>query len=62
MLAMGGIPVAAIENANHVVAHVGKGLEEFDESMFIIDLLFFGIVSPVRREAFGKQRMVDANL
>ena len=46
MFAMGGIPVAAIEDANYVVAHVGKGLEEFDESMFIIDLLFLALLVP----------------
>lgn len=38
MIAMGGIPVAAVEDANDVVAHGGKGFVEADEAMFIIDL------------------------
>jgi hypothetical protein len=34
-----GVPVAPIEDADHVVVYGGKGLEEADKSMFVIDLL-----------------------
>lgn len=48
MFAVGGVPIAPIEDANDIVAHGGKGLEELDESMFIVDLLF-GIARLVSR-------------
>jgi hypothetical protein len=35
---VGGVPVPSIEDADHVVVHGGKGLEETDESMFVVDL------------------------
>ena len=38
MFAMGGVPVAAVEDADDIVADGGKRLEEPDESMFIVDL------------------------
>jgi hypothetical protein len=38
ILAVCRVPVAAVENADHVVVHGREGLEEADESMFIVDL------------------------
>ena len=37
---MSGVPVAPIEDANHVIIDGGKRFEEADESMFVVDLLF----------------------
>ena len=38
------VPVASIEDADHVVVHGGKGLEEADEPMLIVDLVVGWIV------------------
>jgi hypothetical protein len=53
------VPVAAVEDTNHIVAHDGKRLEEADESMLVIDLLLgwvaWSVLDTWRREE-GEER------
>ena len=50
VLAVGRVPVAAVEYADRVVIDGGEGLEEADEAMFVVDLSMCQSVCLVARK------------